>query len=529
MTLRSMAMAIVAAMTLSAGCSETDQLSRREQDNNPTTNNNTTGSPDDDVVAMPDDPEDEPCTGTTLQPSSDELANDITHPVFEAEAITPGLGYRFGQGPLQRCVDGMTLTTDVTNEETELSTKTTAEARSTALRINAAASVSVGVVSASAGVGLATNQRFSRHDLIIAIQVSVTTRSETYESGIRLIDEVADLAATNPVQFLATCGDRYISSVTRGGELLILLTISTQSEEDRSALETSLSASYAGTGSIDVDVARELQQTLSERRVDLNITRIGGGARPAPSNPTDIAALFEYASAFGGDVRRAPVVISYKTRPYARLPNPVVCEPNYNQATLDLIGEAWERLLEVSDLLESYRDAIANPERFICRVSSNETRRAQVEDIQTYKEDLESALTGCAQRVTEEDHTTGPCAELGLIMANANLPPELHRWTFLKAFEVNFDAERGQQDYYFELPSEVCGPPTVSGSWSAWENNADCEGPCFEDCPVPTQEGTRLHFRIWDWQPENNRGRCEMQVSCMDPLDAYLLDQCEDG
>ena len=419
---------------------------------------------------------------------------------------------------------------DVTKEEGHFRTTNRSEARSQTLRLNAKANVKVGVVAASAEVGLATSTKFSSNDLIVAISVSVQTVSKALRSAIKLSDEVAGLAVSDPVQFSATCGTRYVSSVTEGGQLLIFLTISTTSKEDRSKLETSISGSYASLGSLSVDAARELQSKLTDRRVDLKVTRIGGIPRAKPSNPADVVALFEYANMFAADVREAPKVISYVTSPYSRLPGATVCGTQYDQQTLDLIGDAWDRLLEATGTLETYLDAIATPEQFICQVESNEGRRAHVDEIVEYKDSLEEKLTACARLISEPRQDGDACSELKTLLEQDSLPASLDRWTYVKEFTIVMDEDNspGQQYYYFDLPSEVCSAPTVNGTWSAWERNEDCDDPerCFEACPMPVQDGAQLVMSFWDWQPSNNRGGCTIRISCQDPRDAYLLNQC---
>lgn len=142
----------------------------------------------------------------------------------------------------------------------------------------------------------------------------VISGGEALVSDIAILSEFQEILEEEPLEFLDRCRDRYVHSVTFGGELIILMSIGTTSEEDRFDLENDFSAIFGVFGSLGVDVESGFEESMAGRDVSFEVSRVGGGGElSAFGSPADVLA---YASQFPAKVVAGPPVpFEFVTRP----------------------------------------------------------------------------------------------------------------------------------------------------------------------------------------------------------------------
>ena len=495
--------------------------------NNDSSNNNNNGT----------DPNggDDCIDGPTALPSG--LQGDLRHNVFTPTAVRPGFGYKLNQNLLtQICVEGEELTNDNTDANLTVGYLTRQQVRDRSLSIDVSVNGGISVASASARLKVALKESLSTSSVLLEIRHDVVVRTTAFESA-RLTDQAARLALNRPLQFRETCGTRFVSSVTEGGSLVLLLRIETRDESERNSLVSELSAAYSGFVEVNAGVEQEISNALSDRKIEIEHRRVGGGNgdTEALANPSDIPRLLQYAARFAQEARDEPVVISYTTRPYGILPE-VVCVPGYNDEVLDLLAVSWRRLSEVADAKQTLNESLNAPEEFACQVTDTRERRESVAALDEYLTTLEREVRDCSQQLNSEDDLPEECVELQRLINDFEMPHVPFRWTFFDTFKVDFNNGPKQQNYQWRLRGSLCGRPLVdpNDQWSGWADESDCQGmDCWQPCPeatleaaAPDSDNATLRMSFWDTYPSNNRGECKVRVGCMRKTEQSLLDTC---
>jgi len=478
--------------------------------------------------ALPDDGEPEPmCEETELMPP--ELRGDIEFAVSNpSDVVEPALGYDTRRGEiLQRCVDGeigVSNGQDVVYEVRELETRSDL---SESLGVDVNVSIGFMGFGFSNHFNMARSRDVSEYDLNIWVRVRVTTGSEALVSDVAIRPEFVELIESDPMEFLERCGDRFVQSVTYGGELIVILSVATYSEDDRFALQNRLSARFGMWGSLGVGVESEFEEHLEGRDVTIQVTRTGGGG----SLPllTSAEELFAYASEFPAEVAaNDPVVFRFVTRPYDRIHDGTICLPGFDAKSIMLMEEAWDILNEAVGVRNGLNEAIDNPGSYAC--GNNEDRRNSLEAMETYLVRLEEAASACAAELSNPDSTdrAGSCAELETVLNEYDPPDMPLRWQSLLTFEAS---ARERYHTFFIPNSLVCHRLPIEGLWSQWSSNNRCPNAdeCWRACPVGAQYGEEYTIEYDDGNVSDNRGVCNYTFGCFNAEDAYLLEACEES
>lgn len=198
----------------------------------------------------------------------------------------------------------------------------TQRARSTALalalqQINEDAKKAGGATSAAPGAGpslLPPPSNAPRGAMVAGAAAS------SGSSSVRLTDDMARLAATNPTAFRQQCGDGYVGSISQGGELAVTYKIRTSSAQSQQDIAASLGVGYSGgvaSGSANVSVSSTLKNMKEDGNTSITTFRSGGSGQPVPTKLEDIDPM---VAGFPAAVQAAPrnyliTVIDYRTLP----------------------------------------------------------------------------------------------------------------------------------------------------------------------------------------------------------------------
>ena len=467
------------------------------------------------------------CEVATLMPPA--LQGDLELTLANSsDVVAIGMGYDMRRGELlQECVTGVSARSegeDVIYEFRELETR--AE-MSQALAVDVAVSIGFMGFGFTNRFSMARSRDVSIYDLNIWVRVRVETASEAFVSDVALRPEFEEMIGTDPFEFLERCGERFVQSVSFGGELLMLLSVSTESEADRRELENRLTARFGLFGSVEVGVANAFEEAFEGREVTIQVSRTGGGGSLPPMSTA--AELFDYARQFPEEVaNNEPVAFRYVTRPYDRIIDGEICLPGFDPKSIRLIEEAWELLNELIGVRNALEDAVGDPNEYAC--GNNRERRAALAYVEQYLEDLETLAQNCAGDMSNPraaDRTAQSCNDLEALMRAYEEPDIPLRWQHVLTFEAS-PLERYAS--FFLSETLACRPLRVDGLWSQWSRNNSCPNPdiCWQACPVGTLDGTEYQLEFDDGNLSDNRGNCTYTFGCMEAEDAYLLEACSD-
>ena len=114
-----------------------------------------------------------------------------------------------------------------------------------------------------------------------------------------LTTEAARLRESNPSAFRDMCGDRYVAGMIGGGEFFAHLKLATYNSQEESAFKSNLDVNVATfDGSIDIN--RQVEQLVSERKEELEIYMLGGDSETV--TPTTLSEIIEYWKGFRSEV-----------------------------------------------------------------------------------------------------------------------------------------------------------------------------------------------------------------------------------
>ena len=160
------------------------------------------------------------------------------------------------------------------------------------MNVSATATLSYGISGGSAKINMINNQYIRKDSLVVVVQAKVENSSRSVGS-IDLDAQFKKLYTEDPAGFHLRCGDGYVSGITTGGELYGIFEYQGLTKEERSLLESSISA--GGTGfKANGKLTKEQQQSLSHSKLRVRYIQSGG----TESTPINAAAFFSKAAGF---------------------------------------------------------------------------------------------------------------------------------------------------------------------------------------------------------------------------------------
>jgi hypothetical protein len=471
---------------------------------------------------MPDQgPIEPPCEEANVVPA--HLRGDIEYPVTDSSSVIQlGLGHDTRRDEmLQECVIGTIGESGAEDTVFEVHEIETREQLSEDLKIDGRIKGGFFGIGFDNRTSIARSRDINMYDLNILIQVRVKTGSRALVGDFSISEDNQASFTTSPFDFGRRCGDRFVQQITYGGELLIVLSISTTSETDRRELSNRLSASFGLWGSANFNVNRDVNRELEGREFNILIERSGGGgALPSISSPDE---LFAYAQRFPEEVaNHPPSIFEFVTRPYDRIAEGALCLPGFDKKSIELMELAWEKVNEAIGVRNTLDDAIAFPQDYVCGI--NQERRVQLTLVEDFLEEAEELMEGCSAEMLDPDAsiTTSPsCRSLSELVGSFELPPMPLRWQTV--IEASLNATSRNQAIPISS-TLICPEVMIEGRWREGTANRHY----WKDCPMGSFNSGQYEVVFYDpGGYSDNQGVCEYTFRCMNVEDAYLLDQCQ--
>ncbi|MEM6991262.1 MAG: hypothetical protein AAF721_12210 [Myxococcota bacterium] len=138
----------------------------------------------------------------------------------------------------------------------------------TSLQLDAKAQVKAGPLGVKASTSITKEFASSETSLSILLR-STAAYSVINQDNLELTDTARELATSDPAAFVRKCGTHFVSGVEYGAELRLLITIETNSVEEKERIRTELEAEgiQAGAATIDAGISTELSEVLKEEGV----------------------------------------------------------------------------------------------------------------------------------------------------------------------------------------------------------------------------------------------------------------------
>ena len=183
-----------------------------------------------------------------------------------------------------------------------------------ALGINGSASFGNGIFSADASVQYLSSSNVTQYSSYLMV-TSTNKNAQQLLTRYHLTSDAKKALKQGLPQFVALCGDQFVSGVVTGGSLSAVISASSKTTAEQIDANATLHAAGWG-GSVDISTQSKLQTYLSNGRLDIKVIRQG----PAEPSPTGTVADFvAYAQSFPQKVAVGSTsawVISYVTQTY---------------------------------------------------------------------------------------------------------------------------------------------------------------------------------------------------------------------
>lgn len=224
----------------------------------------------------------------------------VTYPSQEGGDLGTGWDFILNNKKFASCIQfGVREDTKYQNADAHIQESSDEETLDFSL--NAQFSGSVGGViegikaKADATSTLNVSHHIASKDTVFVAHVSVTN-GVTYvgapdgnpkSSSVRLTDDMAQLAATNPAQFNEKCGDGFVASIGYGADLYLLFHFHDLEEKDRLELAF-LSHASAGIGDVfnasgSSDLRTKIEKMYESKKLNIDFVQRGGEIEAIPT------------------------------------------------------------------------------------------------------------------------------------------------------------------------------------------------------------------------------------------------------
>lgn len=166
-------------------------------------------------------------------------------------------------------------------------------------------------------------------------------------NAIRLRSGLAQLAASNPMEFRRRCGDAFVSSIFRQSGIQGVYSFRTRTQKERDEIKGKMAGSY-GLFSASASAKQIIDQMGKEGRLSIHYTQLGGAGTKIATTEGELRTLVtELGTATDG---AAPVEIGITY--YSELPN----FPQSQNATDPDIGQIADQHLRLENLIGAMND-----------------------------------------------------------------------------------------------------------------------------------------------------------------------------
>lgn len=190
----------------------------------------------------------------------------------------------------------------------------------------------------SAKANFVAQTSIDEYSLLLVVVARCVNGVEIVDQPRASADALALAAKGDLLRFRQSFGDRYVSALTRGGELYGMIRIQTKSVSDQLALKARASAGGFGW-STRVEVEAFLREVSTKHSITVQSQINGLSGQP---NPTSVAALLKLAEEFPALVAKQGTPLKVELRPISEL-------PQISLAIRQIDEETMQALLLLSD------------------------------------------------------------------------------------------------------------------------------------------------------------------------------------
>ena len=221
--------------------------------------------------------------------------------------MTPGVGLDVVSMDLGgTCVTFDQALNEASHTDTDYGIKVieTTEELISSMSVSANTSVKVGLYSYSgnARATYATEMIKDSYSVYVLAYIKYTGPSFNIQNT-KLKSEWADKYSTNYPLFRSTCGDRYLSTITTGGNFMGILKITTTSDQEKNAVTADIKGKYSGVftgGTASASFRNNMESLAKQYNATINIQAIGP---PLRNLPTDLAGFLDTMETFYTDAK----------------------------------------------------------------------------------------------------------------------------------------------------------------------------------------------------------------------------------
>jgi hypothetical protein len=373
------------------------------------------------------------------------------------------------------------------------------------VNMSAAASFGTGTWSTDASVSYFKSSARSRYVDHLVVRVLVQGPVLSFENVHLTAD--AKRMVRRPLDFYRMCGNRYVRSLSLGGEFTAVVDIETNTEEERSELRATLSVIAKGYGSANAAYAEAMQRISRSYSKNVRILRNGTGE--AIPNP-DIDTVLKYSLDFPTKINAVTgVPVALETADY-RTVDPAVEIYSAQEIVVEMMSRKYGQIFEWLGDLDYYARK-RNDRVFYPLLSEDALRRAQ-DTLRDAALKAELAFNGCIENPTRN--------------CGATSFPDIDIDAPRPARQASLNPKSGSSQYVgFAGPGER-KTVVILGDWSAWDNGEHLWWPPTRCCfsieiagevgpptsvsytgPITFSGPARVSVRIGDSTYEDNRGR----------------------
>ena len=180
----------------------------------------------------------------------------------------------------------------------------TTEELISSMNVSASTSVKVGLYSYSgnARATYATDMIKDSYSVYVLAYIKYTGPSFNIQNT-KLKSEWADIYSKNYPLFRNTCGDRYLSTITTGGNFMGILKITTTSDQEKSAITADIKGKYSGIfsgGTANASFRSNMESLAKQYNATISIQAIGP---PLRNIPTNLAGFLDTMETFYTDAK----------------------------------------------------------------------------------------------------------------------------------------------------------------------------------------------------------------------------------
>lgn len=304
---------------------------------------------------------------------------------------------------------------------------------------------------ASARKSFVESISISQAEAAIALLVQVTGTQDIAELGVGPFHNAQEL--NNPEKFRARCGTHYVSSVTKGGELLLLMKSYVSKKEEASQFYSEVKAA-----STEWSAKQEKTATTSLRQIESRIRITGHRSGAAGPNPYTLNEAVTAYRTFPDEIDKSKgTIIHISLTPY---PSTVV-----DTSWAAELDAAVERLLDY-EYLQAHADRVlASPELFDIAPGTIEVLARFSRELRAKGVSLRQDIKECAFSIARKAWFKRSCRRLAKyenvpVNTESTLPSDLGARCGQRNVRLT-DVTVGQTEFGKEKGDDKVGPDTA--------------------------------------------------------------------